>query len=207
MKDSFEVSPRGPFDLAHEVQYFGDWLHEKDNAEAVVLPFPVEGWKGSAVVSVAQGSGTAAGADGPIHCTVAAPESIREAARDQALACLSLDIDGAGWPAVGQRDPVIGALQEKYRWLRPVLFCSPYEAAAGFIIGHRITIRQKRALVARMAEELGDTVEIKGQSFHAFPAPRVLLGLSEIPGISTEKVERLHGIARAALEGRLTAPG
>jgi DNA-3-methyladenine glycosylase II len=194
---SFEIVPRGPFDLAHQVQYFGEWLHEKDDANAIVLCFPVEGWKGSAAVSLAPA------ADGRIRGSIAGPADVLEGARDQALACLSLDIDAAEWPAVGKRNPPIGALQEKYRWLRPVLFHSPYEAAAGFIIGHRITIRQRRAVMARMAEELGDSIELKGQVFHAFPGPRVLGGLTSYAGISAEKIERLHGLARAALDGWL----
>jgi DNA-3-methyladenine glycosylase II len=194
---SFEHVPRGPFDLAHQVQYFGEWLHEKDDANAVVLPFPVEGWKGSAAVSLIQAP------DGRILGNVSGPDEVLDAARDQALACLSLDIDAAEWPAVGRRNPPIGALQEKYRWLRPVLFYSPYEAAAGFIIGHRITIRQRRAIMARMSEELGERIELKGQVFHAFPGPRVLGGLTSHEGISAEKMERLHGLAQAALDGWL----
>jgi len=194
---SFDYTPRGPFDLARQVQYFGEWLHEKDDANAIVLPFPVEGWKGSAAVSLAQAS------DGRILGTVAGPDKVQDAARDQALACLSLDIDAAQWPAMGRLNPPIGALQERYKWLRPVLFHSPYEAAAGFVIGHRITIRQRRAIMARMSEELGEKIELKGQVFHAFPGPRVLGELSSFDGIGAEKIERLHGLARAALEGWL----
>jgi hypothetical protein len=104
---------------------------------------------------------------------------------------------------VGRRDPVIGVLQETYRWLRPELFHSPYEAAAGFVVGHRISIRQRRALMTRMAEELGVPIEVKGQVVHAFPSPHALLRLSSFPGVSPEKIERLHGIAKAALDGFL----
>jgi 3-methyladenine DNA glycosylase/8-oxoguanine DNA glycosylase len=191
---SFEHVPLGPFDLDHQVQFFGEWLHKKDDSNAVVLCFPVEGWKGSAAVSLSQAP------DGRIHGHVSGPAAVLQKARDQALACLSLDIDAAEWPLVGRRDPVIGVAQEKYRCLRPVLFHSPYEAAAGFIIGHRITIRQRRSIMARMSEELGETVEVKGQPFHAFPGPHVLKKLPGWTGISPEKIERLHGVAQAALD-------
>jgi DNA-3-methyladenine glycosylase II len=36
-----------------------------------------------------------------------------------------------------------------------------------------------------------------------FPAPERLLALDAVPRLADEKVRRLHGIARAALEGRL----
>jgi DNA-3-methyladenine glycosylase II len=194
---TFDCLPRGPFDLAFQVQYFGEWLHEKDNADSIVLAFPVEGWKGSAAVSLRQD------ASGRIRGEAHGPEEIIAAARDQALACLSLDIDATEWPGIGKKDPAVAALQETYRCLRPVLFHSPYEAAAGFIIGHRITIRQKRAIVARMAEEIGEAVQVNGQPFHAFPGPRALRELSAFAGISPEKIERLHGVAQAALDGWL----
>ncbi len=77
----------------------------------------------------------------------------------QALATLSLDSEATGWPEVGQRDPVIGHLQQTYQFLRPVLFHSPYEAAAAFIIGHRISIQQGRAIRQAMAREIGENLQ------------------------------------------------
>ncbi len=48
-------------------------------------------------------------------------------------------------------------------------------------------------------------VDLDGErrSVHAFPRPQQLLALAEIPGVAAVKVERLHGLARAALDGRL----
>ncbi|MHB2019584.1 MAG: hypothetical protein ACYCW6_21790 [Candidatus Xenobia bacterium] len=53
-----------------------------------------------------------------------------QAAQRQTARILSLDVDGTGYPAVGERDPVVGRLQQAHRYLRPVLFYSPYEAVA-----------------------------------------------------------------------------
>ncbi|WP_432824410.1 DNA-3-methyladenine glycosylase family protein [Dactylosporangium sp. CA-092794] len=116
---------------------------------------------------------------------------------------LSLDEDGTGYPAVGDRDPVIGALQREHAYLRPVLFHSPYEAACAFVIGHRIRIEQGRAIRARIARAHGETFEVAGTTVHAFPAPQVLRRLDALPGVDAEKTARLHGIADAALDGRL----
>ena len=73
---SFELVPRGPFDLAHQVRYFGEWLHEKDDVNAIVLPFPVEGWKGSAAVSLTQAP------DGRILGNVSGPDEVLDGARE-----------------------------------------------------------------------------------------------------------------------------
>jgi DNA-3-methyladenine glycosylase II len=67
--------------------------------------------------------------------------------RAAAQRILSLDHDGTGFAAVGQRDPVVGRLQERFAGLRPVLFLSPYEAAAWALIGHRIRIVQAAGVV------------------------------------------------------------
>ena len=127
----FEFIPSGLFDLANQNQYFGGWPTLKNDPKTIVMAFPVEGWKGSAAVTLRQET------DGRIAGQVYAPAEITEKARLQALAALSLDIAAQSWPEVGKRDLFIGELQRKYRLLRPNLFHSPYEAAAGFIIGHR----------------------------------------------------------------------
>ena len=33
-----------------------------------------------------------------------------------------MDVDGAAWPAVGERDAVIAGLQRQYQYARPVCF-------------------------------------------------------------------------------------
>jgi DNA-3-methyladenine glycosylase II len=56
-----------------------------------------------------------------------------------------------------------------------------------------------------MAEELGPTVEVRGEPAHAFPGPSRLLELREFPGLTPVKVERLKSLAETALEGKLDA--
>lgn len=137
----FEMMPRGPFDLATANLYFGGWVTGGSDQAGFVMAFPVEGWQTSAAVALRQDERGAI--IGEVHC--AGGENM-EQAWWQALAVLSLDCDGVGWPQVGQRDPVIGRLQDTCHFLRPVLFHSPYEAAAAFIISHRISMKQGRAI-------------------------------------------------------------
>jgi DNA-3-methyladenine glycosylase II len=161
------------------------------------MAFPVEGWRTSAAVLVRQ---TPAAITGEIHGATG-PDA--EAAWNQALAVLSLDADGTGFPDVGRRDPVIGRLQQTYRLVRPVCFHSPYEAAANFVIGQRSSIRQARATRAAMAREFGDEIQRGDERLHAFPRPAVLAAMAALPGLSAETIERLHVVARAAMEGLL----
>ena len=190
----FEVTPQGAFDLENQVTRFGGWPRQ---GGAVVMAFPVEGWTSSAAVVMREEQGRIRG---EVHgCDGAAAEH----AWQQALAAVSLDVDGGGFPEVGKRDPIIGRLQAEFNYLRPVLFHSPYEAACSFMIGHRITITQTRRLRQAMAEQKGKAIEVNGETFHAFPDPRTLLMLDSFPGVSTTKIERLHAVARAALDGKL----
>jgi len=195
---TFELTPQGPFDLAYQQRFFGGWPALEPDPVAVAMAFPVEGWKHSAVVVVRQPDGRSitgtvygAGAGG-------APR-----AWEQALATLSLDIDGSGFPAVGERDPVIDRLQHTHHFMRPTLFHSPYEAACNFVMGQRISIAQARSLRLRMAADSGDHITAAGVELHAFPLPAQLLGLHAVRGLPAEKLARLHGIAQAALDGVL----
>jgi DNA-3-methyladenine glycosylase II len=132
-------------------------------------------------------------------------EAAPKVVRDQVERVLSLDVDGRGFPEVGRREAVVGRLQERYPGLRPILFYSPYEAAAWAIIGNRIRIVQAAKVKARMAEDLGEPVEVRGEIRHAFPGPSRLASLDGFPGLSGRKVGYLRALARASLEGKLEA--
>ncbi|GAC1333809.1 MAG: hypothetical protein NVSMB17_14690 [Candidatus Dormibacteria bacterium] len=127
-----------------------------------------------------------------------------EKAWRQALAALSLDVDGAGYVEVGRRDPAIGRLQEEHGHVRPVLFHSPYEAACGFTIGHRLSIAQARRTRREIADIHGEVFEFGGDVLHAFPSPARLLKLDSLPGVAEAKIARMHAFAHAAADGWLT---
>lgn len=186
-----ETMIQGPYDMAHQGRHFGGWVRSTDGG--IVMAFPVEDWTHSAAVVLRQRGNTVEGQ----------VQGGGRAAWKQALAVLSLDEDGSGYPAVGDRDPVLGALQRESDYLRPVLFHSPYEAACAFVIGHRIRITQQRAIRQRIAREHGEAFEIAGAVVHAFPTPQRLRKLTAIPGVAQDKVAKLHAIADAAMQGRL----
>jgi hypothetical protein len=116
-----------------------------------------------------------------------------DAAAAQVCRFLALDIDGRGWPQVGQRDPVIAGAQARLPGLRPCGFHSPYEAAAWSVLSQRLRIVQ----AARLRTEL---IARHGQD-GAFPPPHTLAGLDlDLPG---RKSEYLRAVAEAALDGLL----
>jgi DNA-3-methyladenine glycosylase II len=160
------------------------------------MTFPVEGWDRSAAVDVWQTP------DGIVHGDISGSDDT-ETVRRQAARSLSLDHDGSGWEAIGKRDPVLGALQARYDWLRPVCFYSAYEAATSFVIGQRIAMRQARVVKDRLSAEHGDPIEIGGQVVRPFPRPQRLVDIAEVQGISAVKVARLRDLARAAVDGVL----
>lgn len=194
VKYSYKIS--GPFELIYQNQFFNGWPVLRDD-RTIVMAFPVERWQSSAAVALSQSD------DDSVELTVYS-NGDSEAARDQALAALSLDEDGVGWPAVGERDSTLKELQSKYHYMRPSLFHSPYEAAAHFIIGHRISMVQGRKIRENMAKDLGQKFTIEGHDYYCFLRPQELLKLSEYPGLSQTKIERLHAVADVALEGWLT---
>lgn len=117
------MTPKGPFDLARSREFFGGWPSPPSDAEAIVMAFPVEGWRTSAAVVVSQPRG------GRIVGDIYGAGADAAKAWRQALATLSLDVDGRSYGALGRRDTVIRELRKRDGLMRPTLFSSPYEAA------------------------------------------------------------------------------
>jgi DNA-3-methyladenine glycosylase II len=110
---------------------------------------------------------------------------------------LCLDVDGSGFMALGEHDRVVRALQERFAGLRPVLFYTPYEAAAWTIISQRIRMTQAATIKARLGGELGE--------HGAFPAPDRLAQLcAPQRGLTARKIHQLRALAAAARAGDLS---
>ncbi len=198
---AIEIVPRGPFSLDAARAFAGGFPAGIGGggvgAESITLAFPVEGTDASVAAELWQD------ADGVVRGRTDAADELIPALIRQAARSLSLDHDGTGWPAVGERDAVLGDLQREHAYLRPVCFYSAYEAVTSFVIGQRISRRQSAVIKRDLAEMLGDRPTVAGTPVPAFPRPTRLLELREAKGLNAEKVRRLHGLATAALEGRL----
>lgn len=191
----FSTTPQGPFELTVARDRFDRWPELPDGS--LVAAFPVEGWQTSAAVTVRR---TKTGMiTGEVHG--AGPHAAQ--AWRQVETALSIDIDGTTFPALAERDPVLGRIQRELSFMRPMCATSPYEAAVARVLGQRSSIVQQRKIRAQMAAELGDAIDVAGRTLHALPRPQVLLATDSWPGVSAAKMTALHAVCEAALAGKL----
>ncbi|MCU1678716.1 MAG: HhH-GPD family protein [Frankiales bacterium] len=197
MPDTTYVRPRGPFSLSAARDFASHWepLSSEEGPAPLALGFRLDG-------DFAAVAATVDDDDRGVRIRIAGTRRI-DAAVTQVQRILSLDVDATTYPDVGRREPEIGRLMAELPGLRPVLFPSPYEAAAWAVISQRISMRQAAGIQARLAASHGDVVDVAGRSVAVFPHPSRLVDETAIPGLPVVKVDRLRGIARAALDGRL----
>jgi DNA-3-methyladenine glycosylase II len=195
-----DIPVSGPFSLAAAKEFwvgFVPAVRAAMEAGPLRLAFPVEdGWQPVGVSVSERPGGVQVEAFGP---------GAGEAAVAQAVRSLSLDVDGSGLPAVGDRDPVVAGLLERWPGLRPVCFASPYEAAVWAILSQRVRMTQAAAIKTRIIARHGAVVEVAGEQLRAFPPPQELAAAAVAEGLPEVKVERLRAVAEAALGGVLDA--
>ncbi len=192
------ITPEGPFSLAAASAFgFGpNTGRPKPDGDSMSLAFVADDLQHHAAAIVTHGSG------GALHAQlfgVADPGAVDA----QVRRVLSLDQSGLAFLEVGARDPVIGRLQAAHPGLRPVLFHSPYEAAAWSVLSQRRHRAQATSLRRRLSAEHGHVFKLSTGDLEAFPLPEALLRVESFPSIEPPRMERLHGVARAALEGDL----
>lgn len=197
----FTLYPQGPFSLAAAAAFLGGWApagHPGATAERHLhLAFLAEeGWRPAAVCLREEDGAVEGEVWGDVEDGAVAAQVAR---------MLSLDVDGRGFPEAGAQDEVVAALQAERPGLRPVLFNSPYEAAAWAISSQRVRMAQGAMIRQWLGRDLGLEVVAHGQALWCFPAPDRLLGLESFPGLFGRKVEHLRALAEAALDDRLDA--
>ena len=191
---AIELHPLGPFSLTAAAAFADEFPGTRTEAEPDTLRYAwaVDGDWRTVRVTVRQ-------EDEAVHAELGdqPPADLAcRAARDLER-ILSLDVDGTGFAALSERDDVVRALQRRFPGLRPVLFYTPYEAAAWAIIGQRIRMTQAATIKERLGDELGES--------RAFPAPALLAELSAPqPGLTDRKIGQLRALATAAEGGTLT---
>jgi DNA-3-methyladenine glycosylase II len=203
--ETVTIEPRGPFSLRAAAGFgFGPNEGAPPPFDGTMrLAFAVDGGRGYAGAELRQD-----GDDGPLTVELTlAGGAPADAALAQVARTLSLDHDGDAFLAVGERDGVIGALQRAHPGQRPVLFHSPYEAAAWGIISARRPAGQGKRVRDQLAADLGQTFELSGRTLGAFPQPEALAGVpDDVPGLNGPKVQRLRALAAAAAAGDLDVP-
>jgi DNA-3-methyladenine glycosylase II len=196
----FTITPDGPFSLHAASEFgFGPNTGRPTYSDAeFTLAFAVDDFAHHALVKLDQSE------NGDVVGTI---ESDADSAvvEKQVRRILSLNASGSEWAAVGEKDPVLAEALRAHPGVRPVSFHSPYEAAAWSVISARRQRAQGTVVRNRIAEQLGRVYGDGPDRMFAFPTPQRLLELDYVQGLEAVKVERLHAVARAALEGRLDA--
>ena len=197
---TFTITPSTTYRLQESAEFgFGGRASEKFDG-VMRLAFCLDGYTEQVGVELRQDeAGTVRGI---VHGV--GPNRV-DAVRAQAARVLSLDQDGSGYADVGVRDPVIGRLQEAAPGLLPPLFYSPYEAAVWSVLSARRPAKQMAQVRDQLSERHGRVFELAGRRLAAMPTPEQLLTVTEFPGLTAEKIHRMHGIARKALTGTLDA--
>jgi DNA-3-methyladenine glycosylase II len=202
MTTTDQIIARGPFSLRAAAEFgFGpDEGHPPAFDGAMRLAFPSDAGRGHVGAVLRQ-----AAVDGPVRVDLELRGDVdADAALAQVARTVSLDHDGERFMRLGEGDPVLGALQRAHPGQRPVLFCSPYEAAAWSVLSARRPAQQGARVRAALATELGEMFELAHQSLPAFPIAERLAEIPDgFPGLGATKIERLRAVAAAALAGKL----
>ncbi len=193
---TFTIVPSGAFSLRESVEFGFGQRHSERFDGMMRLAFCEDDLRHQVGVLVSQDE---SGVHGEIHGGSGSVDAIRA----QVARVLSLDQDASGFAAVGRRDPVIGALQAAAPGLLPPLFYSPYEAAIWSVLSARRPAAQMMDLRRRLSEAHGAVFELAGRSLAAMPTPEQMLAVQEFAGLTTDKLDRMHGVARAAVDGLL----
>jgi DNA-3-methyladenine glycosylase II len=198
---TFTLRPHGAFSLRESVEFGFGQRHSTVFDGTMRLAFCVDDFVSQVGVAVTQDEH---GVHGEVVDAGGGSPPIEKVAA-QTARMLSLDIDAHGYEAVAARDPVVARVLATAPGLRPPLFHSPYEAAAWCVLSLRWSGRQASAVRDRLAAAHGRVVEVAGASMAAFPTPAQLLAVTDFQGLPPVKIERLHGVAKAAEEGLLDA--
>jgi len=197
--NTFTIVPTSAFNLRESAE-FGFGGRSADQFDGVMrLAFCLDGYRNQVGVELRQDE---RGVHGIVH---GANAKELEPTKEQVARVLSLDQDASEFPDVGRRDPVIAQLLEVAPGLLPPLFYSPYEAAIWSIISARQPAKQMAEVRRRLSESHGRSFQLAGKSLAAVPTPEQLIAVRDFPGLTAEKITRLHSIADKALSGTLDA--
>lgn len=197
---TFSLEPVGPYSLFESAGFIDAW-HEspsdggKTSGHLHLAFLTDREWTPVGVCLTQEGGGAVRG-----EVYGVAPV---DAVRAQTARILSLDVDGRGWPSVGEVDQVVARLQRMFPGFRPVNWSNAYEAAAWCLISSRVAMRQAQAVKERMCREMGESIDIHGHRLFCFPGPEALTRLGAYRGLFGRKVEYLNELGAAALAGHL----
>ncbi len=204
----FRVVPERPYSLALTAERYTRFPEAVDRFDGTVYRRFLPAGQGGAVVSVLQ-EGTPSRA--VLAVTLEGPDARSPAVRAAARRVVEVAL-GAAQPVAPfyrafHADPVIGAAILDFRGLRGAGVPSLWEGLVTAILAQQVNLRFAYDIRRELAETFGRRLELRGESFVAFPPPEALA--DETPALlrrfrlSESKAKAIHGLARAFAEGAL----
>jgi 3-methyladenine DNA glycosylase/8-oxoguanine DNA glycosylase len=121
---------------------------------------------------------------------------------------LGLDVDPRPLQALAERERGLRPTALALRGMRPPRFADLFEAFANVVPFQQVSLDAGVAVVRRMVERFGRSVEHAGARFHAFPTARAIadarVGALQECGLSLRKADTLHTLAGAIERGELS---
>ena len=104
-------------------------------------------------------------------------------------------------------DPILSDLTKKFTGLRPTLTPNLFEALVTSITAQQINLRFAFSVRSRLVKAFGESIELKGQTYYAFPTPERLAManpdfLKKLQ-LTTRKSEYIIGIAEEIATDKL----
>lgn len=121
---------------------------------------------------------------------------------------LGLDVDPGPFQRLVEAEQRLHGIAEALRGMRPPRFSGLFEAFASVVPFQQVSLDAGVAVVSRLVDRFGESIEHDGRRVHAFPAASVIAGtrLKELRGcgMSLRKAETLQNAARAIESGDVT---
>ena len=121
---------------------------------------------------------------------------------------LGLDVDPEPLQVLAETERRLRATALALRGMRPPRFAELFEAFTSVVPFQQVSLDSGVAIVGRLVERFGESLEHDGRRFHAFPAAEVIaearLGALRECGLSLRKAETLRQVASAMESGELT---
>ncbi len=188
-----------PFDFTRSLAFLGEFppanhqqiIREGSLTKAVMID-------GQSVVFRVTAS--AAGLDYTLFAAQPISAELQHAAADRIAFFLSLADDLRPFYALAQTDPPFAPVLERLYGYHQVKFLTPFENACWAILSQRIPVRVGLTLKARLSDQLGESLTVKGVTHTAFPdAPRLLERARDLDAIvaNQRKADYLRAAAQA----------
>lgn len=157
-----------------------------------------------------QNHGTIASPDLRLRIPAGEPHIEQQSVASTLRAMLGLDIEARRLGRVASVLPALRDTTRALRGMRPPRFASLFESFASVIPFQQVSLDAGVAVLSRLIERFGRTLEHEQRSYQAFPSAQ-RIAEARLPslracGLSSKKAESLRAIARSIALGELSAP-